>query len=111
MVQEKEYAVCRYEQAAELLPLRLRRMAMELPAQRKAVAEEFRLRVGRPATVLLPEGEMLLAAGVRESVVSADDLERMVGAMTEYARYASGEMLKNGYLTVRGGFRLASPPL
>ena len=106
MVQEKEYSVRRCEQAAELLPLRLRRMAMELPAQKKAVAEEFRLRVGRPATVLLPEGEVLLAAGVRESVVSADDLERMVGAVTEYARYASSEMLKNGYLTVRGGFRL-----
>ena len=46
-----------YQDAAAVLPLRLRREAMALPEERQALAEELRLRVGRAMTVLLPEGE------------------------------------------------------
>lgn len=96
----------RYEQAAELLPPRLRRLAMELPDAQKARAEELRLRVRRPLTVLTDEGERSVATAERDALVTAEDLEQMVAGVTEFSRYASVETLRRGYLTVRGGFRL-----
>lgn len=47
---ELSYAIARYEQAAELLPIRWQQAARRLPDWRKAQAEEFRLRTGRPMT-------------------------------------------------------------
>ena len=96
----------RYEQAAELLPPRLRRLALELPDERKARAEELRLRVRQPLTVLTGEGELSVTPAERETLVTGDDIERMIAGVTEYSRYASLETMRQGYLTVRGGFRL-----
>lgn len=96
----------RFEQAAELLPPRLRRLAMEVPDGRKERAEELRLRVREPITLLTEEGELSVAPADRDALVTADDMERMVAGVTEYSRYASAEMLRQGFLSVRGGFRL-----
>ena len=96
----------RYEQAAELLPPRLRRLALELPDVRKERVEEIRLRVGLPLTVRTGEGELSVAPADREALVTEDDMERMIAGVTEYSRYASAEALRQGYLAVRGGFRL-----
>ena len=38
--------------------------------------------------------------------MTGDDLEQMVAGVTEFSRYASVESLRQGYLPVRGGFRL-----
>ena len=96
----------RYEQAAELLPPRLRRSALELPDTYKAQAEELRLRVGLPLTVRTSEGERSAAPADRDALVTAEDLERVIAGVTEYSRYASAEALRQGFLSVRGGFRL-----
>ena len=96
----------RYEQASELLPARLRRLALELPDERKERAEELRLRVRQPLTVLTGEGELSVAPAEREALVTSEDIERMISGVTEFSRYASVETLRQGYLTVRGGFRL-----
>ena len=96
----------RYEQAAELLPPRLRRAALALSDAQKARAEELRLRVGLPLTVRTAEGERSAAPADRDALVTAEDLERMIAGVTEYSRYASAEALRQGYLAVRGGFRL-----
>lgn len=96
----------RYEQASELLPPRLRRLALELPDERKERAEELRLRVRQPLTVLTGEGELSVAPAEREALVTSEDIERMISGVTEFSRYASVETLRQGYLTVRGGFRL-----
>ena len=98
--------VRRYEQAAELLPPRLRRLALELPDERKARVEELRLRVRQPLTALTSEGELSVAPADRNALVLGDDLEQMVAGVTEFSRYASAEALRQGYLPVRGGFRL-----
>ena len=92
-----------FDRAAELLPPRLKRLALALPETQKKRAEELRLRVARPLTVLTPEGELSVAPANREAIVDREDLEQMV---SEYSRYASVETLRQGYLTVRGGFRL-----
>lgn len=91
----------RYEDAAAVLPLRLRKAALMLPEARRRTAEEFRLRAGRPLTVLLPEGEQPL-----EVIVEPEELETLCDIATEFSRYAAAETLREGYLSVRGGFRI-----
>lgn len=98
--------IYRYEQACEFLPHRLRRLALALPDKQKERTEEFRLRVMRPLTVLTPEGELNAAPADRAALVTAEDLEQMLGAVTEYSRYACIETLRQGFLPLRGGFRL-----
>ena len=98
--------IYRYEQACEFLPHRLKCLALALPDKQKERTEEFRLRVMRPMTVLTSEGELNAAPADRSSLVTAEDLEQMLGAVTEYSRYACIETLRRGFLPLRGGFRL-----
>ena len=98
---QKDLNVLRYEDAAAVLPLRLRKAALSLPEGQRALAEEFRLRAGRPMTVLLPEGELPL-----EVTVEPVELETLCDLATEFSRYAAAETLREGYLSVRGGFRV-----
>ena len=91
----------RYAEAAAILPVRLRTLALSLPDEVQARAEEFRLRAGRPMMVLTPEGEMAL-----EGIVEPEDLETLCDLATEFSRYAASETLRDGFLPVRGGFRV-----
>ena len=93
--------ILRYEAAASILPSRLRKAALELPEGKQRAAEELRLRAGRPMTVLLPEGEAEL-----ETIVEPEELETLCDLATEFSRYAAAETLREGYLPVRGGFRV-----
>ena len=103
---ELSYAMARYEQALELLPLRWQQQARRLPDWRKAQAEEFRLRVGRPMTVLTCEGEMLVSDELPRPLVTQSDLEQLCDIVTGCSRYAVSETLRKGYLIGRGGFRI-----
>lgn len=98
---QKDLNILRYEDAAACLPVRLRKAAMALPEERKALAEEFRLRAGQPMAVLLPTGEVSL-----EVRVEPEELETLCDLATEFSRYAAAETLREGYLSVRGGFRI-----
>ena len=91
----------RYAEAAAILPVRLRTLALSLPDEVQARAEEFRLRAGRPMTVLTPEGELAL-----EGIVEPEELETLCDLATEFSRYAALETLRDGFLPVRGGFRV-----
>ena len=94
-------AAGRYREAASILPSRLRAAALTLPEARQGVAEEIRLRVGRVMTVLLPDGETPVG-----EYVEAEDLETLCDIATEFSRYAAAETLREGFLSVRGGFRV-----
>ena len=96
---EEEARRCR--EAARFLPARLREAVLALPEADQAAAEEFRLRAGRPLTVLLPAGERSLGL-----TVAPADLEALCDLATDYSRYAAAETLRWGYLAVRGGFRV-----
>jgi len=98
---QKNELVDRYEQSAAILPSRLRKAALALSDQEKAAAEEIRLRAGRPLTVLLPEGELPL-----EARVEPEELETLCDIATEFSRYAAAETIREGFLPVRGGFRV-----
>ena len=97
----KDQNLLRYDAAAAILPNRLRRMALALPEEERAMAEEFRLRAGRAMTVLLPEGEKEL-----DAVVEPEELEMLCDLATEFSRYAAAESLRQGFVPVRGGFRV-----
>ena len=99
-------AVGRYEQAAALLPARWQQVARRAPEHRKALAEEFRLRTGRPMTILTCEGEMLVSDELPRDSVTQADLEQLCDAVTGYSRYAAAETMAKGYLIGRGGFRI-----
>ena len=103
---ELSYAIARYEQALELLPMRWQQAARRLPDWRKAQAEEFRLRTGRPMTVLTCEGEILVSDELPRALVTQSDLEQLCDMVTGYSRYAVSETLSKGYLIGRGGFRV-----
>jgi len=91
----------RYEEAAAILPTRLRRLALAVPEADKARAEEFRLRALRPFSLVLPEGERML-----EATVTPEDLETLCDLATEFSRYTAAETMREGFVSVRGGFRL-----
>lgn len=99
-MQKNEFA-SRYDQAAAILPSRLRAAAMTLSDGEKVFAEEIRLRAGQPLTVLLPEGEREL-----EARVEPEELETLCDIATEFSRYAAAETIRSGFLHVRGGFRI-----
>lgn len=96
----------RYEEAARLLPPRFRAAACAFPDWKKMQVEEFRLRVGHPPTALTAEGEFTLPYFGADGVLTTRDLEQMVDLLTESSRYACSETLRQGYLMLRGGFRL-----
>ena len=98
---ERDVNILRYQDAAAVLPVRLRKLALALPEEQRAEAEEFRLRAGRPMTVLLPGGEVPL-----DAFVEPEELETLCDLATEFSRYAAAETLREGYLSVRGGFRV-----
>lgn len=98
---ELDKSIACYEQAAAILPARLRKAADSVSNSQKATAEEFRLRVGRPMTILLPEGELMTAV-----LVVQEDLETLCNLATEFSRYAALESLRCGFLPVRGGCRV-----
>ncbi len=103
---KETYAIARYEQAAGLLPMRWQRIARQLPDWKKACAEELRLRVGYPMTVLLPEGEHFPTEETPRTVVNGNDLEQLCDTVTGYSRYAACDTISQGYLTAPGGFRI-----
>ena len=88
---DESYAIRRYEQAAALLPLRWQQQARQLAPGQMALAEELRLRAGRPMTVLLPEGEITPGQGGQSPTVTQTDLEQLCDAVTDYSRYAAGD--------------------
>ena len=92
-----------FDRAVELLPPAIRLAANNLPLDRKESAREFRLRLGSPPTVDLPEGERRLEGC---HIVSCDDLRRTVEIATGASPYASARSLKQGYLTAAGGVRI-----
>lgn len=51
--------------------------------------------------MLLPEGERSL-----EAIVTTEELETLCDIAAEFSRYASIETLRQGFLPVRGGFRV-----
>lgn len=92
-----------FDQAAGLLPFGLRQIALSLPQTERIVAEELRLRVGRPLSITLPEGEAILPGS---PVISPDDLRTTLEIATQASAHAALERVRHGFVTVQGGHRM-----
>ncbi len=91
-----------FETAAGLLPSGLRRAAMELAEDSRAVCEELRLRRGRPPTALLEGREYVLRAGP----VTEGDLRAVLETASRGSLHAAEEQLRRGFLAGPGGVRV-----
>ena len=92
-----------FDQAAGLLPFGLRQLALSMPQTERTVAEELRLRAGRPLSVTLPEGEAVLPGC---PVISPSDLRTTLEIATQASAHAALERVRHGFVTVRGGHRV-----
>jgi len=99
---DREQSIREYVQAAGALPQRLRQEALMLPREDQCRAEEFRLRAGRPMSVVLPEGERVLSRGP----VHSRELEQLVEIASRASLHAVLDQVRRGYLTMAGGHRV-----
>lgn len=97
-----ETAIMAFRQAAAVLPRPLRETALALSPSVQAEAEELRLRVGRPMTVLLPEGEQIVSA----RFLCRQDLNQLVEIASCASLHSVLPQLREGFLSLEGGHRM-----
>ncbi|MBQ1768958.1 MAG: stage III sporulation protein AB [Oscillospiraceae bacterium] len=95
-------AVERFDRAALLLPHNLRDRARELKREERASCEEFRLRLGYPASVVMPEGERSMGG----DPVTKRELGFVLEAATGASVHSASSRLAEGFITAKGGFRV-----
>ncbi len=99
----------------DILPLMPGRAAAALRALPAALADrltEVRMGAGRPLTVcdcqrdwfLAGDGQSTTPAGAL--TLTADESRDLLQSLTRYSAYAYEEELRNGFLTLRGGYRV-----
>lgn len=92
-----------FSHAAALLPDRLKSAALALPERDRARAEEIRLRAGREASVLLPEGERALCPG---ELTDARDMDEVLERATRSSVHAAEHELRRGFVSAGRGIRV-----
>lgn len=102
MLMDEGYAVERFDGALMLLPYRVRDRLRDLGRVKRAKAEEIRMRVGEPVSVVMPEGE----TGLGGDPVTKKELDYVLELATGASVHAVREKVRQGFLTVRGGYRL-----
>lgn len=92
-----------FAQAAGVLPAEVGRCALALPEEVRRCAEEIRLRLGRPPTVTLPEGERPIPGA---PTVTERALQELLERAGRWSLHTVLEQVRRGYLTLEGGHRL-----
>lgn len=100
------------EEILQLLPLKIRQRMEGLPITFTKM-QEIRVRIGKPVLVLYQGQEYFLGQRegfVRDSrkafVAERREMEEMMEYISNYSRYAYGEEMRQGFLTVQGGHRV-----
>ncbi|GHU60652.1 stage III sporulation protein AA [Clostridia bacterium] len=102
---------CRFESAASLLPANLRGAVFKLTAARKRLTEEFRLRAGRPFTLVFPEGERSISSSgilsdVDPIIIEQGDITAALETATRGSVHSALENIRMGYVSLKDGHRL-----
>lgn len=92
----------RFLGAERLLPFGIRTRTERLCTRDRETAEEIRLRVGRPPSVLLPDGELQMQG----DAVSIRDIESVMEVATQASVHSASGSMRNGYITTSGGYRV-----
>jgi len=88
--------------ALQVLPHKFAASIMSLSAETIKSAEEIRLREGFKPTILTPIGEIEFG----QDIVSQKDLDSVIEIATTASAHAHRNSIKNGYITVSGGYRI-----
>lgn len=92
----------RLSQALSCFPKLFQRETDKLTIGQQERIEEYRLRIGHPPKVMITGEERILYS----EPLTASQLEEIVLQATGQAVYSASQMLKNGFLILRGGHRL-----
>lgn len=98
----KDYSISRFDEAMLLLPQTMRGNIRQLSSEKRKTAEEIRLRRGKPASVVLPDGEI----DVGTEPVQRSDIDSLLDIATRASAHSFRESIKNGYITAKGGYRI-----
>lgn len=92
-----------FDRAVQVLPPVLRAAALALPEAVRERAEELRLRLGRPMTVLADGGEREVPG---PPPVDGEALGAVLEIATRASAHTALERVRRGYVTIRGGHRI-----
>ena len=95
-------SVARFDSAVMLLPTVLREKVRRLSKEERCLAEEFRLRKGRPMTVLVSGKEI----EVNSEPIRREHIDSLLDIATRVSVHTVRDSLKNGYITAKGGYRI-----
>jgi stage III sporulation protein AA len=97
----------------DILPEKLRKIVLGIPAGQAQYAEEIRVREGRPLMIHGGGGEYFvrpdgLPTSIQDEgyIVTRQDASMLLQLLSNYSIYAVEEELRNGYVTVKGGGRV-----
>lgn len=90
----------------QYLPNPWRAALSSLPRDLSATVEEVRFRVNRPVHLYGADWNQALTCRGLATVVSPEELDRVVGVLVEHSLYARADELRQGYLTLPGGHRV-----
>lgn len=100
------------EEILPLLPVNIRRLVLSLEQPLKEKIEEIRIRQGRPLSLSLSSGEILISRAGRPAcqdkeayLVTPVDMEGLIHLLSGSSLYALEEELRTGFITLPGGHR------
>jgi len=92
-----------FDQIVRFLPSVLQTSVNQIEARKKERAEELRLRVGYPVSVVVGGVEFCPDPA---SKVSSENLQTVLELASEHSVHTAMERMREGYITVRGGHRI-----
>ncbi len=95
-----------YIMASSLLPEKLWRAAFLINEDERIEAEEFRLRLGRPFSIVVRGQQKDIYSGGKAVTVTADDIEAVITSATDHSYHSWEEQISRGFITAKGGFRI-----
>lgn len=102
-----------YNELLNSLPINIRNIITKLPDYIKNQIEEIRLRVSKPLMIDINGKERYVATDgnlidspINVYTVTLEDCDKAIQLISKSSLYAFEEEIKNGYITLKGGYRV-----